>query len=759
MAVTRIKAYHGAGNPIKQSIDYSIDKEKTDMSRYMPGSHDPAHNKLDANTQNALTYAANPQKTTYTDKGIAAGHELVTGYMCDPDTASEEFRLTMDKYYQHHEEHLSEQTAKRIFRAKLDEHNNPVLDSNGDMIYDPKAPVWHDKDGKCMYQEYKKQVKPRTAYMWVLSFPPERVCGYKIDPRLCHQIGLEFIKQIDGGQYQAVVATHMDREHPHNHIVMCAYAKDGSHKYRDTKESLMKARKICDDLSERFGLPIIPSHSQEQSQTISWKEWKSRQEGQSWKEQMRQDINSAVRIARDYEQFIDLMKASGYRLRETENHLTYIMPGEDEYRCRDTKLGKEYEKNGLKAHFEKQLEHAPEKEDRRELDIPFKPTKGLFRPIHIRIARYTFSGRRRTDLEMVFLTAIKLIQALKDLFRDETAAKAHPTSPIHRDTTWKLKQMTDSLKFAEQTGIESKKDLDSLIKETGTRLSVAKKELKELEADKAYAEKVSELLKDAAYYMSEATKIGYDLNKLYVVIPDKSKVRDNLAKENPARPAQRRDLYLLLQKYGEIYRLGCKYDQLNAREAASIIDFLQKKSSDKPDILYEGRWKPETSRDSSPEEIQKRENESNTLFESHLWDYSPTEQQILLHLRNTVKQLADLGISMEDYKNEKIRIDTELDHMKERLRDVEDLKQQYKNIKRLEYNYNLAMNTAFTHGPAYEKDMETSVDVQETREVNESEERRPHENKADSQANMKQTILNPFAFSFKDPYFDQTHSI
>lgn len=736
MAVTRIKSYHGSGSSIKHSIDYSIDKEKTDMGKLMG-------NDL---TQNTLSYAANPKKTTYDSPGIASGHELVTGYMCDPDTAAEEFRLTMDKYYQNHEEHLSEQTAKRIFRAKLDDNNNPILDEKGEMIYDAKAPVWHDKDGKCRFQQYKKKTMPRTAYMWVLSFPPERVCGYKIDPRICHQIGLEFIKQIDGGQYQAIVATHLDREHPHDHIVMCAYAKDGSHKYRDTKDNLIKARQICDDLSQRFGLPIIPVHSQEQSQTISWTEWKARQEGQSWKEQMRQDINSAIHIAQDYDQFISLMKSSGYKLRETENHLTYIMPGDDEYRCRDTKLGREYEKNTIKDHFVRRQTPAHEREEGSSLNIPAMPAKGHFKPVHIYISRYTFSGRRRTDLEMLFLTAIKVVRALKDIFRDPIAAKAHPTSPIHQDYNWKLTQMMDSLKYVQQYGIETKGDLDKLIKETGTKLSVAKKELRDLETDRDYAERILGLLEDAQYYMQLTKKLGFDPDHLYVDIPNKSQLRENLAKVNPATPSQRRELYLLLQKYSERYRLGCKYDQLNAREAEVVIRFLKNETDNKPDILYEGRWQSKENPDLNVDAARK-EKDNNALFESHLLDYSSEEQQIILYLRDTVRQLADLGIGIDDYASEKSNLVKELQVMNSRLQDVEKHKQQYRNLKRLEYNYNLASNTAFTHGASYDK--EVIAEVRETKDIE-------TENETKTKEIQNQTAPN--IFSLEDPFFDQIHS-
>lgn len=601
MSVVRIKAYHGTQNSISNPIDYIANDEKTDMSKHQEWfDHNSgiapagASVQMDANAENAFDYAANPEKTTY--KGdMGAVQELVSGYMCDPDMATEQFQATMDLYYQNHDEHLTKHTARRIFRAKLDENNQPVLDANGDMIYDEKAPVWHDDDGKCIYETYEKEMQARTAYMWVLSFPPESVCGYKIDPRICHQIGMEFIKEIGGGQYQSVISTHMDKAHPHDHIVMCAYSMDGTHKYHDNLESLMYARQVCDDLSRKFGLPVLPSLSQEQGKTINWAEWKSKQEGQSWKEQMKQDIRGAVRIARSYDQFLDIMKDSGYGIRETEKHVTYIMPGEDEYRCRDKRLGSEFEKTAIMEHFSSMhvsgaLENEQDYESvDQSIDDP--SIKKYHKPIHIYVSRYTLSGRRRSDLEMIFMVAIKVIRALKDRFRDMTASVAQPMNPTHRDWAWKERQMIDSLKMCQELNIQTKQDLEELVKETGTKLSIARKEVRDLELDVGYSEKVLELIDDIETYRRQLVGTGFDEANLFLNTPDEQQIRLNKAKENPATPSQRRELYIQLQKYNNIYKLTCKYDELNAREAENVIAFLQGKTSQKPGVLAEGREK------------------------------------------------------------------------------------------------------------------------------------------------------------------------
>lgn len=776
MAVTRIKAYHGIGgnhgkhSPIQNSLDYITNPQKTNADLHEDMFDDPEELRLDSNAINVFNYSVNPEKTSYNadsanpekrkgpeyDGNLFTGQELVSGYLCAPYMAAEQFEETMHLYHTRHEERYTAQTARRIFRAKLDENEQPVIDTNGEMIYDEKAPVFHNKEGKCIYQEYKKETKPRTAYMWVLSFPPEKVCGYKIDPRICHQIGLEFIRQIGGGQYQAVVATHMDRDHPHDHIVMCAYAQDGTHKYRDTKGSLMRARMICDDLSKKFGLPIIQALNQEQSRTISWKEWKAKQEGQSWKEQMRQDINGTARVARSFEHFIELMRASGYGIRETQNHITYTMPGDLGYRCRDSLLGMEYEKARIKEQIGHKMINAPEMSEVKELDIPYQPERNIHRPIRIYVARYTFSGRRRSDLEMIFLTAIRIIQELRNLFRNREAAKAQPTNPVHQDYTWKISQMLDSIKYAKDLGLESKEELNALLNETGTRLSMARSEVKELELDRAFAEKVYGLLENAEKYLADAEKIHFNINDLHINKLDKEQIRENLAKANPATPSQRRELYLQLQKNGEKYRLGCKYDQLNAKEAGEIISFLQNKNDIKPDILFEGSWKARESQKMSFEELRRKNDANDALFESHLLDYSPMEQQMILNLRSTVQQLADFGIDIEEYGAEKIAISKELDHLEDKLKDVEDLKQQYRSLKRLDYNLTLAETAAFTHGPSYEHEKEDFLEIHETRKPE------MEEDKLDREPNNRNNVGNsykPWAFSGIDSYFNSTHDL
>ena len=53
----------------------------------------------------------------------------------------------------------------------------------------------------------------------------------EVTPELAHQIGVELAEQLLQGRFQAVVTTHLNTKHYHNHIVWCSVALDNGRKY------------------------------------------------------------------------------------------------------------------------------------------------------------------------------------------------------------------------------------------------------------------------------------------------------------------------------------------------------------------------------------------------------------------------------------------------------------------------------------------------------------------------------------------------
>ena len=77
-------------------------------------------------------------------------------------------------------------------------------------------------------------------YHYVQSFK----IGEDISPQEAHEIGKELACGF--GKREVLVATHIDREHIHNHLVVCAYDLESGMKLHNNKYFLGELRKLSD---------------------------------------------------------------------------------------------------------------------------------------------------------------------------------------------------------------------------------------------------------------------------------------------------------------------------------------------------------------------------------------------------------------------------------------------------------------------------------------------------------------------------------
>lgn len=80
----------------------------------------------------------------------------------------------------------------------------------------------------------------------------------EVTPELAHQIGVEFAEQLLLGKYQAIVTTHLNTKHYHNHIVWSAVSlEDGKKYHSNSKSYYTEVRALSDALCQKHGLSII----------------------------------------------------------------------------------------------------------------------------------------------------------------------------------------------------------------------------------------------------------------------------------------------------------------------------------------------------------------------------------------------------------------------------------------------------------------------------------------------------------------------
>ena len=227
------------------------------------------------------------QKAEKTNDG-----ELVSSYMCQPESAAEEFEASKRLYYQ----------------------------ITG-----------------------RSQPKGRDVLMYriIQSFKPG-----EITPEEANRIGYELAMRFTGGRHQFVVSTHVDKAHIHTHIEFNSTNLNCDGKFRDVKQSAMVLRRLNDELCRAHGLSVIENPKPSAKKQ---KELAAARYGVSHKEQLRQTIDRVLPDCRDYDDFLAKMRAEGYEVREGKC-LSFRAPGWDRF-TRSDKLGSSYTREAMRERF------------------------------------------------------------------------------------------------------------------------------------------------------------------------------------------------------------------------------------------------------------------------------------------------------------------------------------------------------------------------------------------------------------------------
>ena len=77
-------------------------------------------------------------------------------------------------------------------------------------------------------------------------------------PEQAHEIGCEFARRLFGNDFEVVIGTHLDKAHPHNHIVVNSVSRTDGHKYHSSPESYYNdVRGTSDALCRENDLSVI----------------------------------------------------------------------------------------------------------------------------------------------------------------------------------------------------------------------------------------------------------------------------------------------------------------------------------------------------------------------------------------------------------------------------------------------------------------------------------------------------------------------
>ena len=196
-----------------------------------------------------------------------------------------------------------------------------------------------------------KQSDKNQAFHLIQSFAKNEVSYEE-----AHQIGIQLADRLLEGKYSYIIATHVDKGHPHNHIIFCAADNIDHKKYYDNKKSYRHIRALSDELCKEHGLSIISPSGRKGKKYV---EWKAEQESISWKKQLQDDIDDCIKSSKSYDDFLRLIREKGYIVsgeKINDPHAKYIKflaPGQKRFvRGALRNFGTGYTKDEIKERIE-----------------------------------------------------------------------------------------------------------------------------------------------------------------------------------------------------------------------------------------------------------------------------------------------------------------------------------------------------------------------------------------------------------------------
>lgn len=163
-----------------------------------------------------------------------------------------------------------------------------------------------------------------------------------------HNVGIKLANTFNG--FQVLIATHIDKNHLHNHLVINSVSFENRYKIQMSKKDLQYIKDYSDKLCLEIGASVIPK--KEKTNYIKRNEYRVAKQGKSWEFKLMNAIDLSLAESNTKEEFIKNMNKLGYQVNwtDTRKYITYTTP--EGYKCRDNKLYDEkYSKGAMENEF------------------------------------------------------------------------------------------------------------------------------------------------------------------------------------------------------------------------------------------------------------------------------------------------------------------------------------------------------------------------------------------------------------------------
>lgn len=299
---------------LSQAKDYVEQATKTQLSK---------NEATDSHLDNLFPYVFNDDKTM--SKQLVSGHGITI-----LEDAANEFLLTKEKFARRKGTHI-------VF--------NPVTEK---LEFDKKSIERGNGRGKAV-----------LAHHLIQSFSPED----DLSPEQVHEIGRKTILEFTGGQHEFIVATHVDKAHIHNHIIVNStnlttgkalnwkIIKQQNGKNKDKTKELFE--KVSDKISSEYGAKII-----EKSPKNSHKKYTLWETESLYKKKIKSRLDFLLDHSSSIDDFLEKAEALNVSVDFSKKWTTYRLL--DEPQIKNTRSRSLLKSDPTKYNYEKIIERLKE---------------------------------------------------------------------------------------------------------------------------------------------------------------------------------------------------------------------------------------------------------------------------------------------------------------------------------------------------------------------------------------------------------------
>ncbi len=248
-----------------------------------------------------INYAANPEKTDdklYSESEIKALHDIM-------DYASDDYKTERSLYVS------GVNTTPDTAKQKM--HQTKIRYGKTDGI---------------------------VAFHAIQSFKPGETT-----PDRAHEIGRKLAIEMWGDRFEVVIATHLNKEHLHNHFVINSVSFVDGKKYYDNTANYNLMKKISDRLCEEYNLSVIRNPK---SKGKHYAEWLAEKNGYpTIRGQIKDELDGIIQGSYTFQSFWAELKRRGYEIKDTGKYIA-LKPTFSEKYIRLKSLGENYSPEAIK---------------------------------------------------------------------------------------------------------------------------------------------------------------------------------------------------------------------------------------------------------------------------------------------------------------------------------------------------------------------------------------------------------------------------